>query len=156
MNLQNEQFWLLTPTKIRSDQSTEHWNILENFKISLSPNFLVCSALCSVFCASQRKKRSHKDESGFPASLKDTGPAKALQWCRFLLLNQPFCWSWEGYCWCGFAHIIHCLLNLKILNYASNNNGWELYHFDNLDTLLMNLKISVLLTEFENPQLRKV
>lgn len=56
----------------------------------------VCSVLCSVFHTSHGKKRSHKDESGFPASDRETGQAEAVQRRRFLLPNQPFHWTWGG------------------------------------------------------------
>lgn len=132
---QHEQFWLLTPTEIRSDQNvwTMKYFRVTKFPFLLSPVLCVwvcvcvCSVVCSVFCASHGKKRSHKDESGFPASDRETGQAEAVQRCRFLLPNQPFHWSWGGILllWLCSHHplsrsVMYCWFNLKILNHPKS------------------------------------
>lgn len=104
------------------------------FPFLLSPVFLLCSLLCSVFCASQWKKRRHKDESGFPAAVIETlAELKHFSDADSCCLIGPLTGVGEGYCCCGFACIIHSppvpgIVENSKLYKVWNNNGWELYH----------------------------
>lgn len=124
---QHEQFWLLTPTEIRSDQNvwTMKYFRVTKFPFLLSPVVCVCMCVfCSLFCISYLtwEEKKPQDESGFPASDRETGQAEAVQRRRFLLPNQPFRCSWGVIqpLWLCSHHplstsVMYCWLNLIIL-----------------------------------------